>query len=100
MESKKSSRPGLNEVVIASFARTPIGSFRSSLASVPVTELGSTAIKAAIKRAGISCEHVQEVFMGNVLSAGVGMNPARQATLGAGKTQLHIRNHSIHPPMS
>ncbi|XP_065306858.1 acetyl-CoA acetyltransferase A, mitochondrial-like isoform X3 [Dermacentor albipictus] len=84
METKESCRSGLNEVVIASFARTPIGSFRSSLASVPVAELGAIAIKGAVKRAGISCERVQEVFMGHVLSAGVGMNPARQAALGAG----------------
>lgn len=83
MSSKGRNGP-LNEVVIASFARTPIGSFRGSLAAVPATELGAIAIKGAVKRAGISCEHVQEVFMGNVLSANEGMNPARQATLGAG----------------
>ncbi|KAH9381453.1 hypothetical protein HPB48_016966 [Haemaphysalis longicornis] len=73
------------EVVIASFARTPIGSFRSSLAAVPATRLGSVAIKGAIERAGIKPEDVQEVFMGNVVSAGAGQAPARQAALGAGK---------------
>lgn len=73
--------------MIASFARTPIGSFRSSLASVPATRLGSIAIKGAIERAGISNDDVQEVFMGNVISAGGGQAPARQAALGAGLSQ-------------
>lgn len=77
----------LNEVVIASFARTPIGSFRSALASVPATRLGSVAIKGAIERAGIKSEDVEEVFMGNVVSAGAGQAPARQAALGAGLSQ-------------
>lgn len=77
----------LNEVVIASFARTPIGSFRSSLAAIPATRLGSVAIKGAIERAGIKPEDVQEVFMGNVVSAGAGQAPARQAALGAGLSQ-------------
>uniref|UniRef100_A0A1E1X7Y6 acetyl-CoA C-acetyltransferase n=1 Tax=Amblyomma aureolatum TaxID=187763 RepID=A0A1E1X7Y6_9ACAR len=77
----------LNEVVIASFARTPIGSFRSSLGSVPATRLGSVAIKGAIERAGIKSEDVQEVFMGNVVSAGAGQAPARQAALGAGLSE-------------
>lgn len=77
----------LNEVVIASFARTPIGSFRSALASVPATRLGSVAIKGAIERAGIKSEDVQEVYMGNVVSAGAGQAPARQAALGAGLSQ-------------
>ncbi|XP_042147890.1 acetyl-CoA acetyltransferase A, mitochondrial isoform X1 [Ixodes scapularis] len=77
----------LNEVVIASFARTPIGSFRSSLAAVPATRLGSVAIKGAIERAGISADDVQEVFMGNVISAAGGQAPARQAALGAGVSQ-------------
>ena len=75
------------DVVIASMARTPIGSFAGSLASVQATELGSTAIKGAIERAGISPQDVQEVIMGNVLSAGMGQAPARQAALGAGVDQ-------------
>jgi len=74
----------MNEVFIVSAARTPIGSFGGSLASVPVTKLGSTVIRAAVDRAGIKSDDVQEVFMGNVLTAGVGQAPARQATLGAG----------------
>lgn len=77
----------LNEVVIASFARTPIGSFRSAFVSVPATKLGSIAIKGAVERAGIKSEDVQEVFMGNVVSAGAGQAPARQAALGAGLSQ-------------
>uniref|UniRef100_A0A2R5LD24 acetyl-CoA C-acetyltransferase n=1 Tax=Ornithodoros turicata TaxID=34597 RepID=A0A2R5LD24_9ACAR len=77
----------LNEVVIVSFARTPLGSFRSSLAPVPATKLGSVAIQAAVERAGIKKEHVQEVYMGNVLSSGCGQAPARQAALGAGLPQ-------------
>ncbi|XP_074840983.1 acetyl-CoA acetyltransferase, mitochondrial [Carettochelys insculpta] len=74
----------LNEVVIASAARTPIGSFQGSLSSLQATELGSIAIKGAIERAGISAEEVKEVYMGNVLQAGQGQAPARQALLGAG----------------
>ena len=76
-----------NEVVIASAVRTPIGSFRSNLSSLPATKLGSIAIQAAISRAGLRPEQVQEVYMGNVLSAGMGQAPARQATLGAGIPQ-------------
>ncbi|MFN3596580.1 MAG: thiolase family protein [Rubricoccaceae bacterium] len=70
--------------VILSAARTPVGSFGGSLASVPAPALGATAIRAALERAGISPEHVDEVLMGCVVSAGVGQAPARQAALGAG----------------
>ncbi|XP_007903814.1 acetyl-CoA acetyltransferase, mitochondrial [Callorhinchus milii] len=79
-----SSGPSLNEVVIVSAARTPIGSFRGCLSALPATKLGSIAIKAAIERAGISPEEVKEVYMGNVLQAGEGQAPTRQAVLGAG----------------
>jgi acetyl-CoA C-acetyltransferase len=72
------------KVLIASAARTPIGSFLGKLASLSATELGSIAIKAAIQRAGIRPDQVDEVLMGNVLSAGLGQAPARQAALGAG----------------
>ncbi|XP_071990336.1 acetyl-CoA acetyltransferase, mitochondrial [Engystomops pustulosus] len=81
------SQRSLNEVVIASAARTPIGSFQGSLSSLPATKLGSIAIKAAVERAGIPAEEVNEVYMGNVLQAGQGQAPTRQAALGAG---LHI----------
>jgi acetyl-CoA C-acetyltransferase len=71
-------------IVILSYARTPMGSFQGALSSLPATELGATVVKAAIERAGVSGEQVDKVFMGNVLSAGLGQAPARQAALGAG----------------
>lgn len=74
----------LRDVVIVSSARTAIGSFNGVLASVPATRLGSIAIEAAIKRAGIDPKLVDEVIMGNVLPANEGQAPARQAALGAG----------------
>ena len=74
-------------IVILSYARTPMGSFQGALSSLPATELGATAVKAAIERAGVSGEQVDKVFMGNVLSAGLGQAPARQAALGAGLPQ-------------
>ena len=75
------------KVVLAGGSRTPIGSFSGSLAEVPATRLGSIAIRAALDRAGVAPEKVDEVIMGNVLSAGLGQNPARQAALGAGLPQ-------------
>jgi len=72
------------EVVIVSAMRTPIGSFGGSLAEVPATELGATAIKGALERAGVDPSAVQEVIMGNVLQANVGQAPARQAAKAAG----------------
>ncbi len=74
----------MQDVVIVSAARTPIGSFGGTLREVPASRLGAIAIGAAIQRAGIAKEQVQEVIMGNVLQAGQGQNPARQASLGAG----------------
>ncbi len=71
-------------IVILSYARTPMGSFQGALSPLSATELGAAAVKAAVERAGISGEQVDKVFMGNVLSAGLGQAPARQATLGAG----------------
>ncbi len=73
-----------NPVVIVSAARTPIGGFMGDLAGLPATQLGSTAIRAAIARAGIQADEVDEVIMGCVLAAGLGQAPARQAALGAG----------------
>ena len=72
------------EVVIVSAARTPIGSFLGSLSSIPATKLGSIAIKGALEKINLKPEMVQEVLMGNVVQAGVGQAPARQASLGAG----------------
>jgi acetyl-CoA C-acetyltransferase len=76
-----------NEVVIVSAVRTPIGSFLGSLKSVSAIELGATVIKEALNRAGINHNQVDEVIMGNVLQAGLGQNPARQASLAAGLPQ-------------
>ncbi|HQK98974.1 MAG TPA: acetyl-CoA C-acyltransferase [Bacteroidia bacterium] len=74
----------MKEVYIVSAARTPIGSFGGSLSSVPATQLGATAIKAAVERAGISPDAVNEVYMGNVLQANVGQAPVTQASIFAG----------------
>lgn len=74
----------MKEVVIVSAVRTPMGSFMGSLSGMSATKLGSIAIKGAVERAGVDPSAVQEVFMGNVLQAGVGQAPARQAALGAG----------------
>ena len=72
------------EVVIVSAARTPIGSFLGSLSTVEATKLGSIAIKGALDKINLKPELVEEVLMGNVVQAGVGQAPARQAALGAG----------------
>lgn len=74
------------EVYIISAVRTPIGAFMGGLSSIPATQLGSIAIKGALERSGLKAEQIDEVFMGNVLQAGVGQAPARQAALGAGLT--------------
>lgn len=74
----------MREVVICSAARTAIGSFGGSLAGVSAAELGATAARAAIVRAGLSAEKIDEVLIGNVLSAGLGQNVARQVALGTG----------------
>jgi acetyl-CoA C-acetyltransferase len=71
-------------IVIAGAARTPVGSFNGSLASLPAHELGKVAIKAALERARVETGAVSEVIMGQILSAGAGQNPARQASIGAG----------------
>lgn len=74
----------MKEVYIVSAVRTPIGSFGGALSSVPATKLGATAIKAAIEKAGIKPDVIDEVFMGNVVSANLGQAPARQASIFAG----------------
>jgi acetyl-CoA C-acetyltransferase len=71
-------------VYLVSSARTPIGSFQGVLSSVPVGKLGAVAVSAAVSRAGLLPEAVEEVIMGNVISAGAGQAPARQAALRAG----------------
>ncbi|MCF6184589.1 MAG: acetyl-CoA C-acyltransferase [Bacteroidales bacterium] len=74
----------MKEVYIVSATRTPLGSFGGSLSGVSATKLGSVVIKAAVEKAGIKPETVNEVFMGNVLSANLGQAPARQASIFAG----------------
>ncbi|MBC2660277.1 acetyl-CoA C-acyltransferase [Novosphingobium flavum] len=71
-------------VIIASFARTPMGGFQGALSGVSATELGATAVKAAVARAGVEPEAIDRLYMGCVLSAGLGQAPARQAALKAG----------------
>ncbi|MBO6572337.1 MAG: acetyl-CoA C-acyltransferase [Balneola sp.] len=77
----------MRDVVIVEAKRTPIGAFGGSLASFTAPELGSTAILELLKSSGISADQVQEVVMGNVLTAGIGQAPARQAALKAGLSQ-------------
>ena len=74
----------MKEVVIVSVARTPIGSFMGGLSSIPATKLGAIAIKGALDKINLDVNLVQEVFMGNVVSAGLGQAPARQAAIHAG----------------
>jgi acetyl-CoA C-acetyltransferase len=74
----------MKEIVILSAARTPVGSFLGKLSSVPAPALGSAAIRAALERSGVRPDEVEQVILGNVLQAGIGQAPARQASLGAG----------------
>jgi acetyl-CoA C-acetyltransferase len=73
-----------DDVVIVSATRTPVGAFNGAFASLPAHELGKTAIKAALDRAGVEAPRVSEVIMGQILTAGQGQNPARQASIAAG----------------
>jgi acetyl-CoA C-acetyltransferase len=82
-ESSKEFRP-MSEIVIVGAARTPVGSFNGSLSSLPAHKLGEVAIKAAMARAKVEPSEVDEVVLGQILSAGEGQNPARQAAVGAG----------------
>jgi acetyl-CoA C-acetyltransferase len=81
-----------DDIVIVSAARTPLGAFQGELSSVSANELGAIAIRAAIERAGLEPVHVQEVLMGNVLMAGQGQAPARQAMIKAG---LPVSTHAV-----
>jgi acetyl-CoA C-acetyltransferase len=72
------------DVVIVSAVRTPVGSFLGALSSLPASKLGEVAIRAALERAGVSPEEVDEVILGHVLQAAAGQGPARQAAMGAG----------------
>jgi acetyl-CoA C-acetyltransferase len=73
-----------DDVVIVSAARTPVGAFNGAFGNLPAHELGKTAIKAALERAGVEGGRVSEVIIGQILTAGQGQNPARQASIGAG----------------
>jgi acetyl-CoA C-acetyltransferase len=74
----------MKEVYILSAVRTPIGSFGGSLSSLTATALGSIAVKGALEKTGIDPKEIQEIFIGNVLSAGLGQAPATQIAQGAG----------------
>ena len=74
----------MTDIVIASTARTPVGAFNGGLSSLPASHLGSVAIKAALERAQVAPAEVSEVVLGQILIAGAGQNPARQAAIGAG----------------
>ena len=74
----------MDEVVILSAVRTPIGKYGKALADIKATELGAIAVRAATEKAGIDVKDVYECLMGNVISAGLGQNPARQAAVNGG----------------
>ena len=74
----------MKEVYIVSAVRTPVGSFGGSLASVSAVKLGATAVKGAINKIGLDPKHIQELFIGNVITAGLGQAPATQVAVGAG----------------
>jgi len=74
----------MTDVVIVSAARTPVGSFLGALSALPASKLGEVAIRAALERAGVAAADVDEVILGQVLQAGAGQGPARQAAIGAG----------------
>ena len=76
--------PNNNDVVIISACRTPVGRFQGSLADLSATQLGAIVVCEAVKRAGIDPTAVDECIMGNVVSAGLGQNPARQAAIYGG----------------
>jgi acetyl-CoA C-acetyltransferase len=88
-------RNGSDPVVIAAYARTPMGGFQGVLAGAKATELGAAAVKAALQRAGVDGERVEQIFMGCVLPAGLGQAPARQAALGAG-LPLHVEATTVN----
>lgn len=79
-------KPSLNAVIVSA-VRTPMGGFNGIFSSVPATKLGSVAIAGALQRVRVSPESVDGVYMGCVLSAGLGQAPARQASIGAGIPQ-------------
>src|SRR6516165_7041994 len=86
-----------DDVVIVSATRTPVGAFNGAFASLPAHELGKMAIKAALDRAGVEAPRVSEVIMGQILAAGQGQNPARQASIVAGgQESMSVAPHCAH----
>jgi acetyl-CoA C-acetyltransferase len=86
---------GHDPIVIASYARTPMGGFQGVLSGAKSTQLGATAVKAALERAGVDGGQVQQIFMGCVLPAGLGQAPARQAGVGA-RLPLHVEATTVN----
>src|SRR3546814_14948045 len=76
--------PSADPFFILSYARTPLGGFQGALAGASATQLGATAVRAAVERAGVSPDDLDRCYMGCVLPAGLGQAPARQSALGAG----------------
>ena len=76
----------MDDIVIVSAVRTPVGSFNGALGTLPAHTLGAIALQAAFERAGVTADDVDEVILGQVLTAGEGQNPARQAGRAAGST--------------
>src|SRR5690606_27258701 len=81
------ARNQMSAIVVASAARTPVGSFNGAFADTPAHVLGAVAITEALARAGVAGSEVDEVIMGQILTAGQGQNPARQAAMAAGIPQ-------------
>jgi acetyl-CoA C-acetyltransferase len=79
-----STEKTMQQVVIVAATRTPIGSFQGALASLSAVELGTVVVKALLARSGVAADQVDEVILGQVLTAGCGQNPARQTALNAG----------------
>src|ERR1044072_4527992 len=84
MRLQEQTMPPENEIVIISGCRTPVGRFQGSLSDLSATQLGAIVVREAVKRAGIDAAQVDECIMGNVVSAGLGQNPARQAAIYGG----------------
>src|SRR3569833_2519504 len=82
-------------IVILSYARTPMGGMQGALADASATDLGATAVKAAVERAGVSGEAIDKIYMGCVLPAGLGQAPARQAAMTAGLPE-HIEATTVN----
>lgn len=91
----EAAAPADDPVVICAYARTPMGAFQGALSAVKATELGAAAVKAALERAGVDREKVEQILMGCVLPAGLGQAPARQAGVGAG-LPLHVEAVTVN----